>query len=168
MGIWWGDFPNRKYGMVELLGHEGTHSWVLPFPEPMWNEGLATYVGILLGRDLGLNDEADKTLANWIDGAKKHDPEMTKLDLATGKAVPHVVAMAKPMWIFEQLRNEKPDVVARYFQAKRKLVDPAKVKRYPADDSVAVLSVAMGRNLFPWFQSLGIKVDSARTAISVP
>ncbi len=73
--------------------------------------------------------------------------------------------MAKPMWIFEELRKEKPDVLARYFQAKRKLIDPAKTRGYTADDSVAVLSNAMGRDLFPWFRSLGIQVDRGRTKV---
>ena len=159
LGTWWGGFPKRRYGMVELLGHEATHSWVLPFSEPMWNEGLATYVGILLGRELGYAKDADATLARWIKGARKHDPDMTKLDLAQGKNVPHVVRMAKPMWIWEQLRKERPDILARYFRLKRKLAVPRKLKRYTASDSVAVLSRAMGRDLFPWFRSLGITVD---------
>ena len=49
-----------------------------------------------------------------------------------------VALMAKPIWIWERLRKEKPDVLARYFQAKRRLIDPSKVKQYTADDSVAV------------------------------
>ncbi len=166
LGIWWGGFPRRRYGMVELLGHEATHSWVLPFAEPMWNEGLATYVGIQLGRELGYAKEGDATLANWLKGARRHDPDMTKLDLAQGKDVPHAVRMGKPMWIWEQLRKEKPDILARYFQAKRRLADPRKLKRYTAADCVAVLSLAMGRDLFPWFQSLGIKVDRQAARIS--
>jgi hypothetical protein len=166
LGTWWGDFPNRRYGMVELLGHEATHSWVHPFTEPMWNEGIATYVGIQLGRELGYAKEADATLANWIKSARRHDPDMTKYDLANGRDIPHEVAMAKPMWIWEQLRKDKPDILARYFQAKRKLADPKKLKRYTADDCVAVLSVAAGRDLFAWFRSLGIQVDRANATIT--
>ncbi len=168
LGVWWGGFPEKQYGMVELLGHEATHSWVLPFAEPMWNEGIATYVGIRLGQALGHEKEADATLKGWIDGARRHDPDMTKLDLAEPKGLPHAVAMAKPMWIFEELRKETPDVLARYFRAKRRLVDPKLMKRYTADDSVAVLSAAVGRDLFPWFRSLGVKVDRSRTSISGP
>jgi hypothetical protein len=165
LGVWWGGFPQKQYGMIELLGHEGTHSWVLPFAEPMWNEGLATYVGILLGRELGHAREADKTLKRWLDAALRHDPKMNKHDLARGTDVPHAVAMGKPMWIFEKLRKEKPDIIARYFQAKRKLVDPGSTKTYTADDCVAVLSDAMERDLFPWFRSLGISVDAGRTSL---
>ncbi|NQV33703.1 MAG: hypothetical protein HQ515_13505, partial [Phycisphaeraceae bacterium] len=165
LAAWWGGFPEKKYGMVELISHESTHSWVHPFTEPMWNEGIATYVGILVGRKMALQADADATLDRWIKGAKRHDPDMTKYDLANGKGIPHAVAMAKPMWIFEQLRKEKPDIVARYFQVKRKLATPEKIDRYTADDSVAVLSIAMGRDLFSWFQSLGITVQPDKATI---
>jgi len=165
LAAWWGNFPEKKYGMVELISHESTHSWVHPFTEPMWNEGIATYVGILVGRKMGLAEDADSTLAGWIRGAKRHDEDMTKCDLAHGEDVPHVVRMAKPMWIFEQLRQEEPDIVARYFQTKRKLATPEEIKKYTADDSVAVLSIAMGRDLFGWFQSLGITVDPGKAQI---
>jgi len=167
LAAWWGNFPEKKYGMVELISHESTHSWVHPFTEPMWNEGIATYVGILVGRRMGLAEDADSTLAGWIRGARRHDKDMAKYDLANGRDVPHVVRMAKPMWIFEQLRKEKPDIVARYFQTKRKLATPDKIKKYTADDSVAVLSIAMGRDLFGWFQSLGITVDRSKAQIEI-
>jgi len=167
LAAWWGGFPDNKYPMVELISHESTHSWVLPFAEPMWNEGVATYVGILVGRKLGLAKDADAGLAGWIKSAKRHDPDMTKYDLAHGENVPHAVGMAKPMWIFEQLAKEKPNIVARYFQAKRRLATPDKIDKYTADDSVAVLSIAMGRNLFPWFQSLGITVNPAKAQIDI-
>jgi len=164
LAAWWGGFPEKKYGMVELISHESTHSWVHPFVEPMWNEGIATYVGIRVGQRMGL-DAADSALEGWIRSAQRHDPDMTKYDLARGRDVPHAVRMAKPMWIFEQLRKEQPDIVARYFQTKRKLATPNKIGQYTADDSVAVLSIAAGRDLFPWFQSLGITVDRENSQI---
>ncbi|MHC4742881.1 MAG: hypothetical protein ACYS8Z_13275 [Planctomycetota bacterium] len=167
LAAWWGGFPEKKYGMAELISHESTHSWVHPFTEPMWNEGIATYVGILVGRKMGLAEDADSTLAGWIRGAKRHDPDMTRYDLAGGKDVPHVVRMAKPMWIFEQLSKEKPDIVAKYFKTKRKLATPEKIKRYSADNSAAVLSVAMGRDLFGWLRSLGISVERSKAEIDI-
>ncbi|MCO5297746.1 MAG: hypothetical protein M9921_12895 [Fimbriimonadaceae bacterium] len=164
IAVWWGGFPEKQYGMAELIGHEATHSWVLPFAEPMWNEGLATYVGILLGRELGLEADADASLNQWLEGARKLDPKFDALDLLDEKA-PHVVQMAKPMWIWEQLRKECPDILARYFRAKRRLADPARIQRYTADDCVAVLSAAIGRDLFPWFRSLGVNVEAQRASI---
>ncbi len=168
IAVWWGNFPQEQYGMVELLSHEATHSWVLPFPEPLWNEGIATYVGILVGRELGLAQEADATLEGWIAEARRSDPQMTRFDLAHGADVPHAVAMAKPMWIWEQLRAEKPEILAEYFREKRARIDPATRGAYTADDSVAVLSAAMGRDLFPWFQSLGVHVSRDNTDLPVP
>ena len=167
LAAWWGGFPEKQYGMVELISHESTHSWVLPFPEPMWNEGIATYVGILAGKKLGLAEDADKTLKGWINSALKHDPNMATFDLVHGKEVPHAVRMAKPMWIFEQLRKEKPDLIARYFQAKRRLANPDKIKKYTADDSVAILSLVMERDLFGWFRSLGITVNRENINIDI-
>ena len=72
----------------------------------MWNEGIATYVGIQIAHRMGEGEGADRTLDNWIKNARKHDPDMTNLDIAHGKDLPHNVKMAKPMWIFEQLRKE--------------------------------------------------------------
>lgn len=167
IAAWWGNFPAERYGMVELLSHEATHSWVLPHPEPLWNEGIATYVGILAGRELGLEEDANATLEGWINGAKQHDPEMTELDIAHGDNIPHVVGMAKPMWIWEQLRAERPDALARYFQAKRRLIEPDRAA-FTADDSVALVSIAMERDMFPWFRSLGVTVDRAKTDLPVP
>lgn len=166
IAVWWGGFPEQTYGMVELIGHEATHSWVLPFAEPMWNEGLATYVGIQLGKAMGLESEADRTLKNWIESARREDPEMKKLDITVGQ--PHAVAMAKPMWIWEELRKERPDILSRYFRAKRALVSTEAFRQYTADDCVAVLSTAMGRDLFPWFRSLGVNVDRSNTRIRPP
>ncbi len=166
LAAWWGGFPEKRYGMVELITHESVHSWVHPFSEPIWNEGIATYVGILAGMKLGLEADAKDTLDGWIRGAKRHDPNMDKLDIVNGENIPHVVHMAKPMWIFEQLRKEKPDIVARYFKNKRKLATPRRIKKYTADDSIVVLSIAMGRDLFPWFRSLGITVDAGRSQLA--
>ena len=57
--------------------------------------------------------------------------------------------------------------MARYFRTKRKLATPDRLKKYTADDSVAVLSVAMGRDLFPWFQSLGITVQRDKAQVEM-
>lgn len=165
LGVWWGGFPDELYGMVELIGHEATHSWVLPFAEPIWNEPIATYVGILLARELGLDDEADAALERVIEEGLKQDPDMTKYDLAYGTDVPNAVVWGKTMWIWEELRREKPDVLARYFQAKRRLAVPGELEAYTPDDVAAVLSVAMERDMFPWLQSLGLTVDRRKASI---
>jgi len=164
LGAFWGGFPARQYGMAELTGHETTHSWVLPFAEPMWNEGLATYVGIQIGKRLGFKAEAEQSLAGWLRGYHEKDP--------TGKAdisqkVDHAVEMGKPMFIFEELRKKFGEgVITRYFQTKRQLIQANRPGGYRADDSVAVLSHAVGMDLFPMFKNLGIGVDWQNTNIS--
>jgi len=168
LGIWWGGFPDKEYGMMELIGHEGTHSWVLPFSEPMWNEPIATYVGALTACQLGLAEDGKQTIERCIDGARKHDPEMTTYDIAYGKDVPRNVQWGKTMWIWEELRRQKSDALACYFQAKRRLAAPAKLKKYTPNDCVAVISHAMGRDMFPWFRSIGLTVDPAKASIPLP
>jgi len=165
LGVWWGGFPDELYGMIELIGHEAGHSWVLPFAEPMWNEPIATYIGAQLGKRLGYVEEADRVIARNIEGARKLDPEMKTYDLAYGVDVPNAVVWGKTMWIWEELREERADALARYFQAKRRLVDPAKMDEFTPDDCAAVMSVAMGRDLFPWLQELGLTVDRSRTQV---
>ena len=49
----------------------------------------------------------------------------------------------KTFWVFEQLRSQDPDIVAHYFQAKRRLAKPSALERYDANATVAVLSAAM-------------------------
>jgi len=153
------------YGMTELIGHEAGHSWVLPFAEPMWNEPIATYIGALLAKRLGMSEEAEAVIARTIDTARKRDPEMKIYDIAHRENVPREVAWGKTMWIWERLREEKPDALARYFRTKRRLVDPAKMSSYTPNDCAAVMSVAMERDLFPWLRSLGLTVDEAKTDI---
>ena len=168
LGVWWGGFPDREYGMLELIGHEGTHSWVLPFAEPMWNEALATYVGAHVAVRLGLPEDGMRVINGAIERARKDDPEMTKWDIAHGDGVPNAVVWGKTMWIWEQMRAEKPDILARYFRAKRRLADPDTRDAYTPNDCVAVLSHAMERDLFSWFRSLGLTVSAEEATIAVP
>jgi len=160
-----GGFPDEMYGMTELIGHEAGHSWVLPFAGPMWNEPIATYIGAQLAKRLEMEEQANAIFARNIKNARKHDAELNTIDIAYGEDVPNAVHWGKAMYIWEELSKEKPDALARYFQAKRKLVDPENMDKYTPDDCVAVMSVAMERDLFPWMQSLGLTVDSAKTKI---
>ena len=161
IGAWWGNFPERRYPMVELISHEAGHSWVLPYAEPLWNEPIATYLGILVGRRLGM-PEADKTLDRQIAKARKLDPALDAINpLAKGAA--RDLIWGKSYFVFEQLEARYgPGAMAKYFQAKRELLDPGR-EGYTMDDCVAVWSVAVGEDLFPWFQSLAFDVSPERT-----
>ncbi len=163
IGAFWGDFPERRYPMLELIAHEAGHSWVLPHPEPLWNEPIATWLGIKVGQRMGL-DEADRTLQRAIDRARALDPELDSLDpLADGAA--RDLIWGKSYFVFEELeRLHGPDAMAKYFRTKRSLV-PADHARYSFDDCVAVWSAAVGEDLFPWFDGLGFDVDPSRSSL---
>ncbi|NNF43761.1 MAG: hypothetical protein HKN62_12110 [Phycisphaerales bacterium] len=164
IGAWWGNFPERRYPMVELIAHEAGHSWVLPYAEPLWNEPIATYLGIQVGRRLG-HPEADETLARQIARARRHDPDLTTID-PLAKDAPRDLVWGKSYFVFEELeRRFGPDALAKYFRTKRVTLGPGR-NGYSMDDCVAVWSRAVGEDLYPWFQALGFGVDRARTDLA--
>ncbi len=164
IGAWWGGFPERTYPMVELIAHEAGHSWVLPHPEPLWNEPIATWLGIEVGRRLGM-PEAEETLRRQIERARRHDPDLTAVDPLAADA-PRDLIWGKSYHVFEELeRLHGPGAMAKYFRTKRAIV-PADRPAYSMDDCVAVWSRAVGEDLFPWFGSLGFDVSADRTDLS--
>ncbi|MHC4893108.1 MAG: hypothetical protein ACYTFV_07000, partial [Planctomycetota bacterium] len=166
IGAFWGDFPERRYPMLELISHEATHSWVLPHPEPLWNEPIATYLGIRVGQRLEL-DEATRTLERQIADARRLDPELDAIDPLADDA-PREVIWGKSYFVFEELeRLHGPGALAKYFQAKRRLV-PADHARYTMDDCVTVWSAAVGEDLFGWFRGLAFDVDRERSTLKLP
>ncbi len=163
IGAFWGNYPEQRYPMVELVSHEAGHSWVLPHAEPLWNEPIATYLGIQVGRRLGMS-EAEETLARAIEKARRLDPGMNAIDPLAEDA-PRDLVWGKSYHVFEELeRLHGPGALARYFRTKRARV-PADHPRYTMDDCVEVWSAAVGEDLFPWFRSLGFGVDRARAGL---
>jgi hypothetical protein len=166
IGAWWGDYPENRYPMVELIGHEAGHSWVLPYAEPLWNEPIATWLGIQVGKRMGL-PEAQRTLDRQLDAGRRHDPDYTRADpLAEG--APRDLVWGKSYFVFEELeRLHGPGAMAKYFRTKREVLRPGR-SGYGFDDLVAVWSLAVGEDLFPWFQQHGFGVDPARTDLDHP
>ncbi|MFV0553888.1 MAG: hypothetical protein ACK5LR_04205 [Mangrovibacterium sp.] len=173
LAVWWGGFPERKDSMIEFLTHESVHSWVLPYAE-VWNEPIATYVGNLVMLDMGYEEEALKRIQNTIERASKYDPSMKNYDIRgnlTGKGeeldngAKNNIHWGKTYWVFEELRKENPNVLADYFQAKRRLATKESVEKYDMNNTVAVLSVAMGRDMFAWFNKHGMPVSKAKATI---
>jgi hypothetical protein len=173
LAVFWGGFPEREDSMIEFITHESTHSWVLPFPE-IWNEPIATYVGDLVMADMGYKEEAMRRIKSTIERGSRLDPSMKLYDLQ-GQSLTGAPALegskandmhwGKTFWVFEQLRQQDPDIVAHYFQAKRRLAKPGAVDRYDVNATVAVLSAAMKRSLFPWFKECGFNVDPTKSKI---
>lgn len=164
IGAWWGDYPERRYPMIELIGHEAGHSWVLPHPEPLWNEPIATWLGIQVGRRLGM-PEADATLENQIAAARREDPQLDRLD-PQAPGASHALVWGKSFFVFEELeRRHGPGAMAKYFRAKRELAAAAR-PAYTMDDCVAVWSRAVGEDLTPFFRGLAFEVDAARSDLA--
>jgi len=57
--------------------------------------------------------------------------------------------------------------MAKYFQKKREVLGPGR-DGYTMDDCVAVWSLAVNEDLFPWFRSMAFDVDRARTDLPRP
>jgi len=174
LAVFWGGFPDREDSMIEFITHESVHSWVLPFPE-IWNEPIATYVGNLVMIDMGHDEEALRRIESTIRRASRIDPTMKIYNLR-GEGPPDAreldrgeanhIHWGKTYWILEQLRQENPQVLAEYFQAKRRLATPDKLERYDEHVTVALLSIAMKRDLFSWFREHGIEVARNKSPIS--
>lgn len=166
IAAWWGDYPNQRYPMVELISHEAGHSWVLPHPEPLWNEPIATYLGIQVGRRLAM-PEAQRTLEAQLAAGRKHDPDFTRLD-PLGPDAPRDLVWGKSYFVFEELeRLHGPGALAKYFRTKRAIV-PKPRAHYSMDDCVAVWSRAVDADLFPFFRALAFDVAPARTDLAIP
>lgn len=173
LGIWWGGFPKKEDSMIEFITHENTHSWVLPFPE-VWNEPIATYVGDLVMMDMGYPEEGKKRIKIRIDRARKYDPEMKLYDL-DGKSLTGAPALSgdaqkdlfwgKAVWVLEEMRKQDADFIAKYFQAKRKYAIKDKITKYDINNTVAVISIALKRDLFDWFREHGFNVDRDKAEI---
>jgi hypothetical protein len=163
IGAFWGNYPERRYPMVELIAHEAGHSWVLPHPEPLWNEPIATYLGIKTGERLEM-PEAQQTLQKAIERARQHDPQLDQIDPQSTDA-PRDLVWGKSYFVFEELeRLHGPGALALYFRTKRARV-PADHPQYTMDDCVAVWSAAVDDDLFAWFRGLGFDVDRERVTL---
>lgn len=175
LAVWWGGFPEKEDSMIEFLTHESVHSWVLPYPE-VWNEPIATYVGNLVMMDMGHREEAELRIARTIERATNIDPDMINYDLSgklTGQgselsaAGKNNIHWGKTYWILEELRKEKPDFLADYFRLKRSYCKVNALSRYDINNTVAMLSITMGRDLFGWFNQIGIPAEKAESEIEI-
>jgi hypothetical protein len=176
LAVWWGGFPDKEESMIEFITHESVHSWVLPYPE-VWNEPIATYVGNLVMMKMGYKDEAEKRIQQTIQRASNYDPQMNLYDIEgnltdnSGKALnegeKNNIHWGKTYWVLEQLRKDNPNIIADYFKLKRKYATDKQITQYNMNNTVALLSMAMGKDLFPWFNEHGIKVDRGQTEIKM-
>ncbi len=172
LAVFWEDFPKVQHGMYEFLTHEFVHSWVLPHPE-ISNEPIATYVGDLVMGDGGYKEEGDRRIKQNIARASRIDPTMKLYDI-NGNGTPELSAgqkneihWGKSFWVYEEMRKLDADFMAKYFQAKRKYVPARLSARYSWDDTVAIISKALEKDMFPWFNEYGMpcKPEAVNPAI---
>ena len=117
-----------------------------------------------------------KRIQNTIDRATKHDLNMKIYDLegnsnGNGKELSdgekNDIHWGKSFYVLDELRKENPTVIADYFKLKRQYAKSGRIEDYGMDETVALLSMAMERDLYPWFISLGIPVDKNKSEIVV-
>ena len=161
VATWWDGFPSNPQSMIELITHESVHSWVLPLPE-VWNEPVATYIGNLVMMDMGYTEEAEKRIKAQIERGLKIDPDMKKYDIEGHSNDLH---WGKTFWILETLRKEKENFLENYFKVKRQMTSTGRITRMDMNNTVSLLSFAMGRDLFPWFREHGIDVERNKAQV---
>ncbi len=161
LAVFWENFPVVQHGMYEFLTHEFVHSWVLPHPE-VWNEPIATYVGNLVMTDAGFQEEGNKRIAQNILRAHRIDPTMKLYDIG-GNGEPALQAgqknemhWGKSYWVLEEMRKLDPQFIASYFKAKRAYVPARLSGRYDMNDTVAIISKALAKDMYPWFNAHGM------------
>jgi hypothetical protein len=156
---------------VGILGHELTHSWVLPHPEPLSNEGIAIWIGNKTCIALGEIEKGEGQISKRIEGALK-DPLFQEWDPVTihgemaeaqySKTLKH----GKYMYVCQTFEKKYgAGVLARYFQLKRRVV-PAKGYKFTCHDSAWLWSEVTGEDQFSFFNSIGITVD--KDEVSIP
>lgn len=175
LAVFWGGFPEKQDSMVEFLTHESVHSWVLPYGE-VWNEPIATYVGNLVMCDAGYAEEGMRRIENTIKRASKIDSSMKLYDIG-GKSTDSSAAelnageqrnmhWGKSFWVLEEMRKQDPVFLAKYFQAKRKYATPG--IKYDMNNTVAIISQALDKDMFPWFNEHGMPVSWDKVTVKVP
>ena len=73
----------------------------------------------------------------------------------------------KSYFVLEELRKQDPDFIAKYFQAKRKYATGSTISEYGIHNTVLLLSHVMQKDLFEWFNSLGIQADRSKATIRI-
>ena len=111
--------------------------------------------------------EAEATLKRQLKKGRKLDPDFTSLNPMEEDAARDLI-WGKSYYIFETLeKNHGPGAMAKYFRTKRELLKPGR-EEYSMNDCVAVWSLAVQEDLFPWFQSMAFDVDRSRTDLPSP
>lgn len=153
-----------------ILGHELTHSWVLPHAEPLSNEGIAIWVGNRIRQELGEIEAGTEQISRRVDGALK-DPLFKSWDPITLRGdkeenlYSKILKFGKYMYVLQTFEEKYgKDILAKYFQLKRKVV-PAKEYSFNCHDSAWLWTKVTGEDQFCFLNSIGISVDKGSVTI---
>jgi hypothetical protein len=144
-----------------VLAHELTHSFQRPGGEPTWmGEGWGTLSAFRVQTAYGYDMRNDRQ--TYETQFRAVDPDGQTMDLSTSEhaneaGYPSIPAyMGKCMWVVESLEQMyRADLMRRYFVLARKYP----LLRGTATGQVIYrLSAAAGRDLHPYFQSIGTTV----------
>ena len=161
-------YKDTYYG---ILGHELTHSWVVPHAEPLSNEGIAIWVGSKVRIAMGEEEEGLEEMNRRIDGAL-NDPHFLEWDPVTMNNNPKVrekytklLRFGKYMYVlrsFEQKYGK--DILVKYFRLKRDVI-PVDNYKFTCHDSSWLWSQVTGEDQFTFLNSLGITVDPKKVTV---
>lgn len=161
-------YKDTYYG---ILGHELTHSWVIPHAEPLSNEGIAIWLGSKIRIAMGEKKIGIKDINRRIDGAlndphfQEWDPVKMNSNAPVREKYSKLLRFGKYMLVlrtFEEKYGE--DILAEYFRLKRKIV-PEENYKFTCHDSAWLWSEVTGEDQFEYLNSLGISVDSKKVTI---
>jgi hypothetical protein len=160
----------RKSDRISLLGHEVGHK-LLGGPTHGVSEAFAEWLSCLCLRSCGCEKVAAETERKYATAFRAVDPDGTALDVADPKAsTEHFHAcMGKWSWIIGYLETRYgTDFLKHYVAAMNKrfsmdgshhrLRDGQRIQITMAD-MVLAMSDAAGRDLSPWFRSIGTSLN---------
>jgi hypothetical protein len=153
--------------LVGVLSHEVGHK-LLGGCNTSVSEAFAQWCAMKGLAAVGFNQQAENELAEKLKTFRQEDPTGKKLDINDNinDVTKSRACQGKWIWILDQLEREHGDTFLKdYLSALRQnidLRDPARkvvdgaTQRLSMTDHIKALSAAAGKDLFPWFKSLGI------------
>ncbi|MFQ5804831.1 MAG: hypothetical protein ACE5I3_00100 [Phycisphaerae bacterium] len=156
-------------GIRSLLLWEMTNGWGPPIPDS-WVEMWAVHTGQVLRGRLAIGSPAEQILTRHrkLQEAIEIDPHLNKLDLAdAGDEKTHRKVLGKASYVVEQLERTYPGFISRLCRIHR--AQDSWTEQVSMQEFVYLCSLAAGKDLYPYFQSLGTtvepqKIDFARAA----
>ena len=146
-------------GLKSLLLWEMTNGWGPPIPRS-WGEMWAFHTGNVLKGRLGIQTPAQRIASRHraLQETITADPTLTKIDLAdAGDEKTHRKVLIKALFVMEELERIHPGFIPRLCRIHRVL--HAKIEAVSMQEFVYLCSLAAGRDLYPYFRSLGTTVE---------